>query len=326
MKISKVIITGCAGFIGFHLIKRLCGEGCHVIGIDNLNDYYDVQLKRDRLAQLDVFIKSGLFDFHKIDITDLLDLEKIFKETNINLVINLAAQAGVRYSLENPHEYIRSNVQGFMNILECCRHNNVGKLIYASSSSVYGGNTKLPFSESDRVDNPVSIYAATKKSNELMAYTYSHLYNIQTIGLRFFTVYGPWGRPDMALNIFTKKIIEGKLLEIFNNGKHSRSFTYIDDIIESIFRLIGVQSDKLNRYSIFNIGGEHATDLMDYISAIEEALSLKGKYQYLPMQLGDVEKTEADSNNLRKIINFSPKTDIKIGINKFVDWYKEYSI
>jgi UDP-glucuronate 4-epimerase len=236
----------------------------------------------------------------------------------------LAAQAGVRYSLENPHEYIRSNIQGFMNILECCRHNNVSKLIYASSSSVYGGNTKLPFSESDRVDNPVSIYAASKKSNELMAHTYSHLFGLNTIGLRFFTVYGPWGRPDMALNIFTKNIIEDKPLQIFNNGKHIRSFTYIDDIIESVFRLIDIQPDKLNRYSIFNIGGEDVIKLMDYISAIENSLSLKGKYEYLPLQLGDVEKTEVDSNNLREIIDFSPKTDIKIGIKKFVDWYNSY--
>ena len=320
----NILVTGAAGFIGFHLTKRLCDEGYYVVGVDNLNDYYDVQLKRDRLAQLNVFVESGLFNFHKIDIADLSDLEAIFDETNFDIVINLAAQAGVRYSLENPHEYIRSNIQGFMNVLECCRHNNISKLIYASSSSVYGGNTKLPFSESDRVDNPVSIYAASKKSNELMAHTYSHLFGLNTIGLRFFTVYGPWGRPDMALNIFTKNIIEGKPLQVFNKGKHSRSFTYIDDIVESISKLLNVENFE-NKYSIFNIGGEKAIDLMDYISMIEDALSLKGTYDFLPMQLGDVEKTEADSNSLSKIIDFYPKTDIKFGIKKFVNWYREYS-
>ncbi len=319
----KILVTGVAGFIGFHLTKRLCDEGHYVVGVDNLNDYYDVQLKKDRLAELDVFIESELFDFQKIDIADLSYLEAIFNETKSDIVINLAAQAGVRYSLENPHEYIRSNVQGFMNILECCRHNNVSKLIYASSSSVYGGNAKLPFSESDRVDNPVSMYAASKKSNELMAHTYSHLFGLNTIGLRFFTVYGPWGRPDMALNIFTKNIIEGKPLQIFNNGKHSRSFTYIDDIVESMLRLLNVDSFD-NKYSIFNIGGENAIDLMDYISVIEDALSLKGMYEFLPMQLGDVEKTVSDSKKLEDIIGFSPKTDIKIGINKFVDWFRLY--
>ena len=319
----KILVTGVAGFIGFHLTKRLCDEGHYVVGVDNLNDYYDVQLKKDRLAELDVFIESGLFDFQKIDIADLSYLEAIFNETKIDIVINMAAQAGVRYSLENPHEYIRSNVQGFMNILECCRHNNVRKLIYASSSSVYGGNAKLPFSESDRVDNPVSMYAASKRSNELMAHTYSHLFGLNTIGLRFFTVYGPWGRPDMALNIFTKNIIEGKPLQIFNNGKHSRSFTYIDDILESILKLLNVDSFE-EKHSIFNIGGENAIDLMDYVSVIEDALSLKGMYEFLPMQLGDVEKTVSDSKKLEDIIGFSPKTDIKIGINKFVDWFRLY--
>ena len=237
----KILVTGAAGFIGFHITKRLCDEGHYVVGVDNLNDYYDVQLKKDRLAQLDIFIESGLFNFQKIDIANLLDLEIIFNETKFDIVINLAAQAGVRYSLENPHEYIRSNIQGFMNVLECCRHNDISKLIYASSSSVYGGNTKLPFSEDNKIDKPLSIYAASKKSNELMAHTYSHLFGLDTIGLRFFTVYGPWGRPDMALNIFTQNIIEGKPLQIFNNGKHRRSFTYIDDIIESIFRLVELE-------------------------------------------------------------------------------------
>ena len=319
----NILVTGAAGFIGFHLTKRLCDEGHYVVGVDNLNDYYDVQLKKNRLAQLDVFVDRGLFLFKKIDIADLSDLEEIFDETKFDIVINLAAQAGVRYSLENPHEYIRSNIQGFMNILECCRHNSISKLIYASSSSVYGGNTKLPFSESDRVDNPVSIYAASKKSNELMAHTYSHLFGLNTIGLRFFTVYGPWGRPDMALNIFTKNIIEGKPLQVFNKGKHSRSFTYIDDIVESISKLLNVENFE-NKYSIFNIGGEKAIDLMDYISIIESTLSLKGTYEFLPMQLGDVEKTESDLDNLREIIKFSPSIDVKVGIEFFIEWYKNY--
>jgi len=320
---SKILVTGVAGFIGFHITKRLCEEGYYVVGVDSLNNYYDVQLKKDRLIQLDVFMVAGLFSFQKIDISDISDLKSIFEENKIDIVINLAAQAGVRFSLENPHEYIKSNINGFMNILECCRYNNVSRLIYASSSSVYGGNTKLPFSESDRVDRPVSIYAASKKSNELMAHTYSHLFGLKTIGLRFFTVYGPWGRPDMALNIFTKNIIEGKPLQIFNNGKHSRSFTYIDDIVESISKLLNVDSFD-NDYTIFNIGGENAIKLMDYIAVIEEALSLRGKYKFLPMQAGDVKKTEADSNSLSKIIDFSPKTDIKIGVRKFIEWYKLY--
>jgi UDP-glucuronate 4-epimerase len=319
----NILITGAAGFIGFHMTKRLCEEGHYIIGVDNLNDYYDVKLKKDRLTQLDVFVESGLFSFQKIDIANFTSLESIFDNTDIDIVINLAAQAGVRYSLENPHEYVRSNVQGFMNVLECCRKANISKLVYASSSSVYGGNSKLPFEESDRVDNPVSIYAASKKSNELMAHTYSHLFGLDTIGLRFFTVYGPWGRPDMALNIFTKNIIEGKPLQIFNNGKHSRSFTFIDDIVESISRLLNVESFD-NKYSIFNIGGERAIELMDYISIIEDALLLKGSYDFLPMQLGDVPQTDASSNNLSKIIDFSAKTDIKYGVRKFVDWYKSY--
>ncbi|MBC8311780.1 MAG: NAD-dependent epimerase/dehydratase family protein [Candidatus Marinimicrobia bacterium] len=321
----NILVTGVAGFIGFHLTKRLCLEGFYVVGIDNMNDYYEVKLKRDRLKELDDYVMEGSFEYHEIDICDTEKLNLICEKNKFDLVINLAAQAGVRYSLENPKEYIRSNIEGFSNILEVCKEHEINRLIYASSSSVYGGNTKLPFSEEDRVDHPISMYATSKKTNELMAHTYSHLYNIQTIGLRFFTVYGPWGRPDMALNIFTKNIIEGKPLQIYNNGKHSRSFTYIDDIIESIYRLIGIQPDKLNKYSIFNIGGENAIELMDYISAIEDALSLKGAYEFLPMQLGDVEKTAANSGNLRDIIDFSLKTDIKIGINKFVDWYREYS-
>ena len=324
-KDKKILVTGAAGFIGFHLVNRLCKAGYNVIGVDNINNYYDITLKEDRLNELKPHLNSKKFIFYKEDITTLKRLENLFKKNEIELVIHLAAQAGVRYSLENPHAYIQSNIVGFMNVLECCRHHKVHKLIYASSSSVYGGNKKLPFSESDEVNSPVSIYAASKKSNELMAHTYSHLFGIKTIGIRFFTVYGPWGRPDMALYIFTKNIIDGKPLQIFNNGKHSRSFTYIDDIIESIYRLIGIPEGVLKPYSIFNIGGENAVQLMDYIFAIEDSLSLKGKYEFLPMQLGDVEKTVADLQKLEDIIGFSPKTDIKIGIDKFVDWFREYS-
>lgn len=320
---STVLVTGVAGFIGFHLAKKLCEEGFYVIGVDNLNDYYDVQLKKDRLTQLDKFVKSGFFLFQKLDIANLTRLESIFDKTVIDFVINLAAQAGVRYSLENPHVYIKSNIQGFMNILECCRHNNVNKLIYASSSSVYGGNVKLPFSENDRVDNPVSIYGASKKSNELMAHSYSHLFGLNTIGLRFFTVYGPWGRPDMALDIFAKNIIEGQSLQIFNNGKHSRSFTYIDDIIESILKLLECNRN-IKKYSIFNIGGENSIGLMEYVHEIEKALNKKGKYEFLPMQLGDVEKTEVDTLLLKDVIDYSPKTTIEFGIKKFINWYKSY--
>ncbi len=323
-KQKNILVTGAAGFIGYHLVNKLCSEGNKVFGLDNLNSYYNVNLKKNRLKELKPHIDSKSFIFFKVDIANLSDLEIIFKKNNIDLVINLAAQAGVRYSLENPHEYIRSNINGFMNILECCRNFCVDKVIYASSSSVYGGNKNLPFYEKDRVDNPLSIYATTKRANELMAYTYSHLYNLNTIGLRFFTVYGPWGRPDMALHIFTDNIINAKPLKIFNNGKHSRSFTYIDDIIESIYKLIYNDSLLIKKYSIFNIGGENPTNLMDYIVHIENTLSKKGIYEFLPLQKGDVEKTESDTSELYKTINFKPKTKIDVGIRKFVNWYLEY--
>ncbi len=321
---STVLVTGVAGFIGFHLAKRLCEEGLSVVGIDNLSDYYDTQLKKDRLNQLKKFSDENLFKFYKVDIANDNDLNEVLQKYQFELIINLAAQAGVRYSLENPREYIRSNIDGFLNILEGAKVHKINKVIYASSSSVYGGNEKLPFTEMDKVDTPVSLYAATKKSNELMAHTYSHLYNIQTIGLRFFTVYGPWGRPDMALHIFTKNIVEGKPIQVYNFGEHSRSFTYIDDIIEGIWRLINYKNKKIENYSIYNIGGENTIALMDYINEIENALSKKGQYNFLPMQLGDVEKTVADSKLLEEIIEFSPKTSIQLGIKKFVDWYKHY--
>ncbi len=323
-KSNKILVTGAAGFIGFHLVNRLCKEGYDIIGIDNLNDYYDVSLKEARLIELKPHIDSKKFVFYEEDITNIQKLENFFKNNQINLVIHLAAQAGVRYSMENPHAYIQSNIVGFMNILECCRYHKVGKLIYASSSSVYGGNKKIPFSESDRVDSPISIYAATKKANELMAHTYSHLYGIYTIGLRFFTVYGPWGRPDMALYIFTKGILENKKIKIFNQGKHTRSFTYVDDVIESIYRLVNINSLALQKYSILNIGGENPIDLMNYVHLIEKFLNKKGKYKFLPIQQGDVEKTVADTKELGDLISYYPTTKVEDGIKNFIDWYLNY--
>ena len=325
MSIKKnILVTGSAGFIGYHLVNKLCLNGHKVFGVDNLNSYYDVQLKRNRLKELKLHINSKSFTFCKLDIANLSELENCFKKNKFDIIINLAAQAGVRYSLENPHEYIRTNINGFMNILECCRKYKVDNLIYASSSSVYGSNTKLPFSEKDRVDTPLSIYATTKKTNELMAHTYSHLYGLNTIGLRFFTVYGPWGRPDMALHIFTDNIINNKPLKIFNNGKHSRSFTYIDDIIDSIYKLIFKSDLLLEKYLIFNIGGDKPINLMDYVALIEETLSIKGSYEFLPLQKGDVKKTESDTDYLYQAINFKPQTNLDIGIKKFINWYIKY--
>ena len=321
---KKILVTGAAGFIGFHLVNRLCKSGYDIIGIDNLNDYYDISLKEDRLNELKPHIDSKKFLFYKEDITDLKKLENLFKENHIDLIIHLAAQAGVRYSLENPHAYIQSNIVGFMNILECCRYHKIDKLIYASSSSVYGGNEKTPFSEDDRVDSPISIYAVTKKSNELMAYTYSHLYNITMIGLRFFTVYGPWGRPDMSPHIFTDNIINNKKIKIFNNGKHTRSFTYIDDIIESMYRLIDIDSLKFEKYLLLNIGGENPINLMDYISLIENTLSKKAKYEFLPRCYAEMDKTSADTKELSRLTGYSPTTKIEDGIELFLDWYLKY--
>ena len=334
----KILVTGVAGFIGFHLTKRLCDEGHHVIGIDNLNDYYDVQLKRDRLTQLNVFVETGLFKFHKIDIADLSDLEEIFKETKIDIVMNLAAQAGVRYSLENPHEYIRSNIQGFINILECCRYNNVSKLIYASSSSVYGGNVKLPFSELDRVDTPISIYAASKKSNELMAHTYSHLFGLNTIGLRFFTVYGPWGRPDMAPFIFTKKILAGEIIDINNNGDMWRDFTYIDDIVEGVVRAAdvvpvpkadwkvetGSPATSSAPYTVYNIGHGSPINLMKFIEAIEAELGIEANKNFREMQAGDVYKTYADTQDLFEATGYKADVGVKKGVSELIKWYKSF--
>ncbi|MES5952580.1 NAD-dependent epimerase [Bacillus fungorum] len=330
----KVLITGAAGFIGSHLSKRLLKEGYEVLGIDNVNDYYDPQLKVDRLK----WIEDSNFKFKKLDLENREGLNEIFEEYKPQIVVNLAAQAGVRYSLENPHAYIESNIVGFTNILEACRHNKIEQLIYASSSSVYGANTKLPFSVHDNVDHPISLYAATKKANELMAHTYSHLYGLPTVGLRFFTVYGPWGRPDMALFLFTKSIIEGKSIKVFNNGDMMRDFTYVNDIIESISRLIkrkpepnpewdGKNPDPGTSYvpyKVYNIGNNSPVRLMDFISAIEEKLNIEAKKEFLPLQAGDVPQTYADVQDLINDIGFKPQTTIKDGVGSFIDWYLEY--
>ena len=336
----KILITGVAGFIGFHVAKKLIKEGEKVFGIDNLNSYYDQNLKKNRLKELEKISKNrgNIFKFLFGDISDKEFIRTAFEESKPDIVINLAAQAGVRYSLENPSAYIDANIVGFSNILEACRNNKIKNLIYASSSSVYGGNKKMPFSETDSVDHPVSLYAASKKANELMAHTYSHLYGLSAIGLRFFTVYGPWGRPDMALYLFTKAILEEKPIEIFNYGKMKRDFTFIDDIVESIFRLIknpaspNKEFNYLNpdpssswcSHRIFNIGNSSPVELMDYINELEVALGKNAIRKFLPIQKGDVEATYADTSLLTEWIGFSPKTSIKSGIYKFVEWYKSY--
>ena len=334
----SILVTGSAGFIGFHLSKKLLSEGFDVVGIDNLNSYYDVILKNERLKELQKFSKDlpNKFQFFKEDITDKIFLDELFKKYNFEKVVNLAAQAGVRYSLENPSAYISSNIVGFANILESCRKYHIKHLIYASSSSVYGGIKEMPFSENQNVDFPISIYAASKRSNELMAHTYSHLYNIPTTGLRFFTVYGPWGRPDMALFLFTKSIINKTPIKVFNNGEMTRDFTYIDDIIESLYRVIikipNPDIDRDNRselpstapYRIFNIGNSNPINLMEFISEIENSLGIKAKKEFLEMQPGDVANTFADTTALEKWINFKPNTSIKDGITEFIEWYKKF--
>ena len=331
----KILVTGVAGFIGMHLTKRLLQNGYEVFGVDNLNDYYDPSLKEDRLKQLD---KNINFNFVKLDIANHKEVWSLFENNSFTYVINLAAQAGVRYSLENPAAYINSNLVGFANILEACRHFNVEHLIYASSSSVYGSNTKMPFSEHDNVDHPVSLYAATKKSNELMAHTYSHLYGIPTTGLRFFTVYGPWGRPDMAYFSFTKNILEGKPIKVFNYGNMKRDFTYIDDIVEGIVRLIKripEANDSWDRskpdpatsyapYRIYNIGNNQPIKLMDFVETLEKLLGKKANIEFLPMQDGDVEATYADITDLHDTVGFKPSTSLEEGLQKFVDWYTSY--
>jgi UDP-glucuronate 4-epimerase len=324
----KILITGVAGFIGFHLAQRLLARGDTVIGVDNLNDYYDVTLKEARLQQLQTHAQSALFNFIKLDITDADALNDVFQSFAPQRVVHLAAQAGVRYSLQNPLAYAQSNLLGFTNILEVCRHHAIEHLVYASSSSVYGGNTKTPFSETDMVDGPVSFYAATKKANELMAHTYSHLYDLPTTGLRFFTVYGPWGRPDMSPFLFAHAIYNNQPIKVFNHGDMMRDFTYIDDIIEGVVRVI----DKIATpafgntppYRIFNIGNHQPEQLLDFIQYLEQAIGKKAIKEFLPMQNGDVKVTYADTSALNAWVGFEPSTDLKTGLDRFVDWYEAY--
>ncbi len=331
----RVLVTGAAGFIGFHLSQRLLDRGDEVIGLDNLNDYYDVSLKQDRLTQLQA--KSG-FRFHKLDLADREGIAQIFAEYHFDKVVNLAAQAGVRYSLKNPHVYADSNVVGFINILEGCRHSEVKHLVFASSSSVYGANTKIPFSVHDNVDHPVSLYAATKKANELMAHTYSSLYGLPTTGLRFFTVYGPWGRPDMALFIFTKAILEGRPIDVFNYGKMKRDFTYIDDIIEGVVRVLDKTPEPNSSwsgntpdpgtsyapYKIYNIGNNQPVELTHFIQVLEDYLGMKAEKNLLPLQPGDVPVNYADVDALVEDVGFKPNTPIEVGIERFLKWYRSY--
>ncbi|HAU8266067.1 TPA: NAD-dependent epimerase [Kluyvera intermedia] len=330
----KFLVTGAAGFIGFHVSERLLQAGHKVTGIDNLNDYYEVSLKEARLNLL----ANENFRFVKLDLADREGMAQLFAEEKFDRVIHLAAQAGVRYSLENPHVYAEANLIGHLNVLEGCRHNKVQHLLYASSSSVYGLNRKMPFSTEDSVDHPVSLYAATKKANELMSHTYSHLYGLPTTGLRFFTVYGPWGRPDMALFKFTKAMLEGKSIDVYNYGKMKRDFTYVDDIVEAIIRMQDVipQADpnwtvesgspatSSAPYHIYNIGNSSPVELMDYITALEEALGIEAQKNMMPIQAGDVLETSADTQPLYDTIGFKPQTSVKEGVKKFVEWYKTY--
>lgn len=347
---SKILVTGAAGFIGFHLVKKLVKDNFTVIGLDNINDYYDVNLKYGRLEDCgisrDSIIENNIlssnkysnYSFIKSDLTDSKNIIKLFDEEAFDFVVNLAAQPGVRYSLENPHAYIQSNIVGFLNILEACRYNKIKHLVYASSSSVYGLNENIPFSTLDNVDHPVSLYAATKKSNELMAHTYSKLYNLPTTGLRFFTVYGPWGRPDMALFLFTKAIINGEKIKVFNKGDLHRDFTYIDDIVEGIYKIIpspaktneswsGEKPDPSSSkapYKVYNIGKNSPINLFEFIDFIEKELKIEAEKELMPMQPGDVTKTWADVQDLMNDFDYCPKTDVKEGIKKFIDWYKNY--
>ena len=330
--IKRVLVTGAAGFIGYHLCLRLLTEGFQVTGIDNMNPYYDVNLKESRLAQLTL---HGNFTFCRLDLSGREALEDVFLKNKFDVVVNLAAQAGVRYSLKNPMAYIDSNIVGFTNILECCRHNGVKHLVFASSSSVYGANTKMPFSVHDNVDHPVSLYAATKKANELMAHSYSHLFGLPCTGLRFFTVYGPWGRPDMALFLFTSAILEGKPIKVFNHGKMIRDFTYIDDIIEGVTRIMkqvpqpdhkwsGKNPDpgtSYTKYRIYNIGNNNPVELIKFIEAIEDTLGKKAVKEFLDLQPGDVVSTYADVDDLMRDTGFKPQTPLETGIKRFVEWY-----
>lgn len=332
---DKFLVTGAAGFIGFHTSRRLLEEGHEVVGLDNLNDYYSVELKQDRLAILQ---KYDRFEFAKGDLADKELVEKVFAREKPEVVINLAAQAGVRYSLKNPHTYVDSNLVGFVNILEGCRHNDVQHLIFASSSSVYGANEKVPYETSDNVDHPVSLYAATKKSNELLAHSYSHLYDLPTTGLRFFTVYGPWGRPDMALFIFVRKMLNDEPIEVFNYGDMKRDFTYVDDVVEGIYKLCFQPAEPDENwdgedpnpgtskapYRIYNIGNNSPVELMDFIECIEEELEMEADKEFKPMQPGDVKITYADVEDLIEDIGYAPDTPLEEGVKKFIEWYRDY--
>jgi len=332
---QDVLVTGAAGFIGFHLARRLLDDGVTVVGLDNLNPYYDVNLKRDRLQQLEE--RQG-FTFAEIDLADRDALQDLFRRRSFDVVVNLAAQAGVRYSLENPHAYVDANIVGFVNLLECCRHHTTAHLVFASSSSVYGANTKMPFSVHDNVDHPVSLYAASKKANELMAHTYSHLYGLPCTGLRFFTVYGPWGRPDMALFLFTQAILEDRPIQVFNHGQMQRDFTYIDDIVEGVMRVMarpaapnddwhGDRPDPGTSYApyrIYNIGNNNPVQLMAFIEAIEKALGREARKKMFPLQQGDVPATYADIDDLVRDAGFQPSTPIEDGIARFIAWYRDY--
>ena len=332
---SPILVTGVAGFIGFHVVRRLLDRGDQVIGLDNINDYYDVRLKQARLAQL---TPHERFRFVKLDLSNRQGMRDLFAGESIRRVVHLAAQAGVRYSLVNPHAYTESNIEGFMNILEGCRHGHIEHLVYASSSSVYGGNTHMPFSTHDNVDHPVSLYAATKKANELMAHCYAHLYQLPCTGLRFFTVYGPWGRPDMALFIFTKAILEDKPIEVFNHGKMKRDFTYVDDIVEGIVRTLDRPATANSMWSgdnpdpgtssaparIYNIGNHQPVELMHFIEILERALGKKAEKRLMPLQPGDVPATYADIDDLARDVGFKPTTPIEEGIPRFVKWYREF--
>ena len=338
MESKKILVTGAAGFIGYHLCEALIKQGHKVIGLDNINDYYDVNLKYARLSELGItkeaatvfaeISESTLHGFNmqfiRLNLEDREALPKLFKTFNFDMVCNLAAQGGVRYSIENPEAYIDSNVTGFLNILECCRHNRVKRLVYASSSSVYGNSDDTPYTETANVDAPISLYAATKKSNELMAHTYSHLYKFDTIGLRFFTVYGPWGRPDMAMFLFTDAIINNKPIKVFNNGNLSRDFTYIDDIVDGVVNTLIRDSKDTSLYKLYNIGNGKPVQLLDFIESLEKALDISAIKNLLPMQAGDVHQTFADTTSLEQDYNYKPQIEIDRGIKEFVSWYKEF--
>ena len=338
MESKKILVTGAAGFIGYHLCEALIKQGHRVIGLDNINDYYDVNLKYARLSELGIqkeaatvfaeISKSTLhgpnMQFIRLNLEDRGALPKLFKTFNFDMVCNLAAQAGVRYSIENPEAYIDSNINGFLNILECCRHHNIKRLVYASSSSVYGNSDDTPFKETANVDTPISLYAATKKSNELMAHTYSHLYNIEIIGLRFFTVYGPWGRPDMAMFLFTDAIINNKPIKVFNNGNLSRDFTYIDDIVDGVVNTLLKDSKNDSLYKLYNIGNGRPVQLLDFIASLEKVLDISATKKMLPMQAGDVHQTFANTTSLARDYNYKPQIRVDKGIKAFVLWYKSF--